>query len=106
MPFLLLGTLLGIAAIWFAIRLPALRLTVWFFVWFSVCSYVYCLLGLFFPQRMHPTVLLFICYGLNYLLQWILNAGEGLQLVLRKRQREESREVETRMPSHRSRRRR
>lgn len=106
LPFLLLGTLLGIAAIWFAIRLPALRLTVWFFVWFSVCSYVYCLLGLFFPQRMHPTVLLFVCYGLNYLLQWLLNAGEGLQLVLRKRQRAESREVEARMPSHRSRRRR
>ena len=55
---------------------------------------------------MHPTVLLFVCYGLNYLLQWLLNAGEGLQLVLRKRQRAESREVEARMPSHRSRRRR
>lgn len=103
---ILAALLFGIAAVWFAVRLPAIRLTVWFFVWFSVCSYVYCLLGLFFPRRMYPTALLLICYGLNYLLQWILNAGEGLQLMLRKRQQVASHEMETRMPSHRSRKRR
>lgn len=83
-PLTLLALLLSGALLWIIVRLPAFRLSIWFFVWFSLCSYVYCLLGLFFPKRVNNTLLLFICYFLNCALEWILKSGEGLRLAVRR----------------------
>jgi len=84
LPLALLALLVGGALVWLIVRLPAFRLSIWFFVWFSLCSYVYCVLGLFFPKRVNSTLLLFICYFLNRALEWILNSGEGLRLAVRR----------------------
>ena len=84
LPLALLALLVGGALVWLIVRLPAFRLSIWFFVWFSLCSYVYCVLGLFFPKRVNSTLLLFICYFLNRALEWILKSGEGLRLAVRR----------------------
>ena len=84
LPLALLALLVGGALVWLIVRLPAFRLSIWFFVWFSLCSYVYCVLGLFFPKRVNSMLLLFICYFLNRALEWILNSGEGLRLAVRR----------------------
>lgn len=84
LPLALLALLVGGALVWVIVRLPAFRLSIWFFVWFSLCSYVYCVLGLFFPKRVNSTLLLFICYFLNRALEWILKSGEGLRLAVRR----------------------
>ncbi|MGP1349426.1 MAG: hypothetical protein ACTTK0_07290 [Stomatobaculum sp.] len=83
----LLPLFLGIAAgcallfllFMLTVQLPFVRVTVWFFVWFSVCTYVYCIIGLFYHSALGNTSLLLICYILNRILDRLLTAGNRLR---------------------------
>ena len=63
----------------FTVRLPFVRLAVWFVVWFSACTYIYCLAGLFYRSSFGNAALLLICYLLNRFLNARLSAGEKLR---------------------------
>jgi len=63
----------------FAVRLPFVRLGVWFVVWFSACTYIYCLAGLFYRSAFGNMALLLTCYLLNRFLNALLSAGEKLR---------------------------
>lgn len=71
---------------WFCVRLPFARLAVWFLVWFSVCTYVYCLIGLYYRSVPGNLSLLFLCYGLDRLLEGILTAGQQLRKRVSKKE--------------------
>ena len=63
----------------FTVRLPFVRLAVWFVVWFSACTYIYCLAGLFYRSAFGNMALLLTCYLLNRFLNALLSAGEKLR---------------------------
>ena len=63
----------------FTVRLPFVRLGVWFVVWFSACTYIYCLAGLFYRSSFGNMALLLTCYLLNRFLNALLSAGEKLR---------------------------
>lgn len=63
----------------FTVRLPFVRLAVWFVVWFAACTYIYCLAGLFYRSAFGNTALLMVCYFLNRFLNALLSAGEKLR---------------------------
>ncbi len=64
---------------WFTVRLPFVRTAVWFLVWFSACTYLYCLAGLFYRSSFGNGSLLLICYLLNRFLNSLLTAGQKLR---------------------------
>ena len=63
----------------FTVRLPFVRLGMWFLVWFSACTYVYCLAGLFYKSSFGNITLILTCYLLNRFLNALLSAGEKLR---------------------------
>lgn len=83
----LLPLFLGIAAgcgllfilFMLTVRFPFIRMIVWFFVWFSLCTYVYCVIGLFYHSSLGNTSLLLVCYVLNRVLDRLLTAGNRLR---------------------------
>ena len=79
--------LISAALLWLVIRcirLPFLRLGVWFLVWFSACTYIYCLFGLYCRSPAETVPLLLCCYLLNRLLNHLLSAGTLLRTEIRK----------------------
>lgn len=73
------GTLLLFGLILFAVKLPFVRAAVWFPVWFSVCTYIYCLTGLYYRSPVGTPELIFGCFVLTKLLNSMLNAGYKLK---------------------------
>ena len=67
------------------IRLPFLRLGVWFLVWFSACTYIYCLFGLYCRSPVETVPLLLCCYLLNRMLNHLLSAGTLLRAEIQKK---------------------
>ena len=63
----------------FTVRLPFVRMAVWFFVWFAACTYVYCLIGLFYHSPLGDMTLLLLCYLLNSALNVMLSSGKRLR---------------------------
>ena len=78
---------LCLAAAAFLIRLPAVRLFVWFLVYFSACTFVYCLIGLYYRSPLGNYSLLAVCYVLNYMLNKLFASGKTLRKKI-KRSRE------------------
>ncbi len=80
--------LLSAALLWLVIlciRLPFLRLGVWFLVWFSACTYIYCLFGLYCRSPVETVPLLLCCYLLNRMLNHLLSAGTLLRTEILKK---------------------
>ena len=80
--------LVSAALLWLVIlciRLPFLRLGVWFLVWFSACTYIYCLFGLYCRSPAETVPLLLCCYLLNRMLNHLLSAGTLLRTEIRKK---------------------
>ena len=63
----------------FLVRLPFVRLLVWFLVYFSACTFVYCLIGLYYRSPLDNLQLLMVCYALNYLLNRLLSSGKSIR---------------------------
>jgi len=76
---ILLGTGLVLFLFFFTFRLPFVRLVTWFFVWFAVCTYVYCLIGLYYRSVLDTVPMLLICWLLTRMLNRMLSAGQTLR---------------------------
>ena len=76
---IVLGTGLVLLLFFFTFRLPFVRLVTWFFVWFSVCTYVYCLIGLFYRSVLDTGPMLLLCWLLTRMLNRMLSAGQALR---------------------------
>lgn len=63
----------------FTVRLPFVRIAVWFIVWFAACTYMYCLIGLFYHSALGDMALLLLCYLLNSALNAMLSSGKRLR---------------------------
>jgi hypothetical protein len=71
--------ILGLLLMALLIRIPAIRLFIWFLVYFSACTFVWCLVGLYYQKQMNSWMLLAICYGLNWVLNHLISSGKGLR---------------------------
>lgn len=79
-----MGSAFVLLLFFLTVRLPFVRLGLWFLVWFSACTYVYCLIGLFYHSPLGNTSLLIVCYGLNRVLDRLLSAGHRLRDAISK----------------------
>ena len=71
--------ILGLLLMALLIKIPAVRLFIWFLVYFSACTFVWCLVGLYYEKQMNSWMLLAICYGLNWVLNHLISSGKGLR---------------------------
>ena len=61
------------------LRIPAVRLFIWFIVYFSACTFIYCLIGLYYRKPLGTYELLLICYALTRMLNHLLSSGKRIR---------------------------
>ena len=74
--------ILGLLLMALLIKIPAVRLFIWFLVYFSACTFVWCLVGLYYQKQMNSWMLLAICYGLNWVLNHLISSGKDLRKAI------------------------
>ena len=80
--FYAIVVLLCLLAAALLLRIPAVRLFIWFLVYFSACTFVYCLIGLYWQKPLNSYVLLAVCYGLTRMLNHLLSSGKRLRKMV------------------------
>ena len=64
------------------VQIPAVRLFIWFLVYFSACTFVWCLMGLYYEKQLNSWILLAICYGLNWILNHLISSGKNIRKMV------------------------